>query len=285
MASVNLRLMDIIVLLSALSLIFTQDQITGAEAGFILAFASSISSDVNWFLVNLQTIELKGISLERTAEYRMLEHEESQSLNSNSHSRDDQECADTMCTVNGWPSHGALEVTELRARYGEDLPEILIDVSFSVAGGERIGIVGSTGGGKSTLAKAFFSFVDITRGKIEIDGRGETVPLAYPADCLLDISTIPLGLVRSKLGIIAQDPILLSGSLRLNLDLEGSYTDEQLYDALHRVQLIKRDTSSEDASISSSAIAVSSNNPDGRGQQNIFTNLDSEIKSGGEKWV
>jgi len=87
--------------------------------------------------------------------------------------------------------------------------------------------------------------------------------------------------VRSNLGIIAQDPILLSGSLRLNLDIEGTYTDEELYDALHQVQLLKRSpigSTSSNRSSHSDLTAV-----EDLGQVNIFSNLDSEIKSGGEK--
>ncbi|KAK1926921.1 P-loop containing nucleoside triphosphate hydrolase protein [Papiliotrema laurentii] len=115
---------------------------------------------------------------------------------------------------------------------------------------------------------------------------------------------MPLSQVRSKLGIIAQDPILLSGTLRLNLDIEGEYSDEQLYDALHQVQLLNRKTSSTDMDeqmdggagggdgvsssastlsngITSTTLVVEAGVMDG-GQANIFANLDSEIKTGGE---
>jgi ABC-type bacteriocin/lantibiotic exporter with double-glycine peptidase domain len=64
-------------------------------------------------------------------------------------------------------------VTGLAARYAPGTPEILHDVSFSCQSGERVGIVGASGGGKSTLAKALFSFVDVTAGKIEIDEKGK----------------------------------------------------------------------------------------------------------------
>lgn len=125
---------------------------------------------------------------------------------------------------------------------------------------------------------------------------------------VLDIANVPLGQVRSKLGIIAQDPILLSGTLRLNLDIEGRYSDDQLYEALHHVQLIERKTSpapSEDGqvdgvvassstSISSATIVAeaTSKGPasamlsvSARMEENvnIFENLDYEIKSGGDK--
>ena len=170
-----MSLLDVIVNLSALSLIITRPGITGAEAGFILAFASGISTNVTMVLGSLRTIELKGISLERTAEYRLLEHEDGQPFNNNSQWATDQEDLSLTPGLQGWPSKGALEVTNLGASYGRDFPDILQDVSFSVEGGQRVGIVGATGGGKSTLAKAFFSFVDITSGKIEIDGKGESI--------------------------------------------------------------------------------------------------------------
>lgn len=85
--------------------------------------------------------------------------------------------------------------------------------------------------------------------------------------------------VRSNLGIIAQDPILLSGTLRLNLDIEAKYTDQELYDALHQVQLIKRQASTASSASSESEETVVAEEE----QQNIFNNLESEIKSGGEK--
>ena len=171
----NLSILDVIVNISALSLILTRPNIRGAEAGFILAFASNISNSIMRVLGSIRTIELKGISLERTAEYRMLEHEDGQPFETNSQWEAEQEDVASAASLQGWPSKGALEVTSLRASYGMDLPDILQDVSFSVEGGQRVGIVGATGGGKSTLAKAFFSFVDITNGKIEIDGKGESI--------------------------------------------------------------------------------------------------------------
>jgi len=102
-----------------------------------------------------------------------------------------------------------------------------------------------------------------------------------------DIADVPLGQVRSNLGIIAQDPILLSGTLRHNLDLEGKYDDQALYDALRQVQLITSvdDPGSSSSTISDSGTTVVEPATPGGGvaPNNVFTNLDSEIKSGGEK--
>ena len=86
-------------------------------------------------------------------------------------------------------------------------------------------------------------------------------------------------MVRRKLGIIAQDPILFSGTLRLNLDIEGKYSDEELYDTLHQVGLLgdsDRQETVDDRSLSSTLV-------ENRKLHNVFVNLDSEIKAGGEK--
>ena len=168
-----MRLMDIVIMTTALGLIIATPGMTGGKAGFILIFASGITFSIQWMMMQLRTFELKGVSLERVAEYENLEVEDCNSLDPNNQyvpiirlNEDDGD--------EGWPSKGAIRVNNLCAKYGPDLPEILHNITFDVAGGERIGIVGATGGGKSTLAKAFFSFVDITRGKIEIDGKSES---------------------------------------------------------------------------------------------------------------
>ena len=155
---------------TTLFLILSRTHINGAAAGFMLVFAGSISNNVNWLMVNLRQFELKGISLERTTEYRRLPREDGATINDSlSHSDSDAE-GDELAD---WPSRGELHVKDLRVRYGPGMPDILQDVTFDVEGGQRIGIVGATGSGKSTLAKAFFSFVDVTNGSIEIDDKGE----------------------------------------------------------------------------------------------------------------
>lgn len=101
---------------------------------------------------------------------------------------------------------------------------------------------------------------------------------------------LPLGILRSRMGIIAQDPILLSGSLRLNLDIEGHYTDEELNEALRQVQLIGPEDDIDEAVSETSSVTVVGSD-DGQpskaaGRQspvNVFTNMDYEIESGGQK--
>jgi hypothetical protein len=114
----------------------------------------------------------------------------------------------------------------------------------------------------------------------------------FPAD-FPDIADIPLGILRSRMGIIAQDPVLLSGTLRLNLDLEGRYSDDDLLHALRQVQLIKPNEGvSKPASETSSITAIGDDDGPGKPQDtvqgessnvNVFLNLDHEIETGGQK--
>lgn len=161
--------------------------------------------------VTCGTFEVKGVGLERIAEYCSLERE----------TQNYQASRWLSCSWPGiysrhipcemakpWFNHCYQSQGKLWSN-----PDILHGVSFTVQSGQRVGIVGATGCGKSNLAKAFLSFVEITNGKIKNDGRGLFTQLIRVYWSRSDIENIPLGLVRSRLGIIAQDPILLSCSL------------------------------------------------------------------------
>jgi ABC-type multidrug transport system fused ATPase/permease subunit len=122
-----------------------------------------------------------------------------------------------------WPSKGVIEIENLRAGY-RDGPDVLKGVSISIKEKEKIGIVGRTGSGKSSLLVTLFRIIEPRGGKIIIDG--------------IDISTIGLEELRMTLGIIPQDPILFSGTLRHNLDPFSLYTDLQLWEAIEKVDLL-----------------------------------------------
>lgn len=166
-----MRFVDLAIVSSALGVVILRSDINGAAAGFILTFAGMITNRFRAVLLTLRLVETSGVNLERVAEFCALEIEEGCSLKDISGDADDEDPNDSVAP--GWPTDGRIEVQGLCARYGPDMPDILHGVTFSSEGGERIGIVGATGGGKSTLAKAFFSFVDLTAGSIKIDGRGE----------------------------------------------------------------------------------------------------------------
>jgi ABC-type multidrug transport system fused ATPase/permease subunit len=102
--------------------------------------------------------------------------------------------------------------------YRPGLPDVLRGATFHIGGGEKIGVCGRTGSGKSTLLQCLFRMVELRGGLITIDG--------------VDISTVPLPILRSRLAIIPQDPIFFTGTLRYNIDPNDEFTDAELRKAL-----------------------------------------------------
>lgn len=98
-----------------------------------------------------------------------------------------------------WPMSGQVQVEDLSISYSPELPHVLKSLTFSTSSAEKIGVVGRTGAGKSTLSLAFFRILPFANGKICIDG--------------VDISQIGLRDLRTRLTIIPQDPVLFSGTL------------------------------------------------------------------------
>ncbi|KAG1865922.1 ABC protein, partial [Suillus subalutaceus] len=135
-----------------------------------------------------------------------------------------------------WPEHGAVEFNDVKMAYRPGLPNVLRGISVKVRGGEKIGVVGRTGAGKSSLMLALFRIVELSSGSITIDG--------------VDISTIGLKDLRSKISIIPQDPLLFSGTMRSNLDPFSQHSDAELWDALQRSRLLDSSiTSTQPSSI------------------------------------
>jgi len=122
-----------------------------------------------------------------------------------------------------WPDRGCVEVKDLVIKYREDLDPVLRGISCSIKSGEKIGIVGRTGAGKTTLTSAIFRMVEAHSGSIVIDG--------------VDISQIGLDVLRSRLSVIPQDPVLFSGSIRMNLDPFETHSDSEIWQVLEQVHL------------------------------------------------
>ncbi|XP_062180151.1 ABC transporter C family member 10-like isoform X2 [Phragmites australis] len=124
-----------------------------------------------------------------------------------------------------WPQVGRVELRDLKIRYRQDSPLVLHGITCTFEGGDRIGIVGRTGSGKTTLIGALFRLVEPAGGKIIIDS--------------VDITTIGLHDLRSRLGIIPQDPTLFQGTIRYNLDPLGQFSDQQIWEVLDKCQLLE----------------------------------------------
>lgn len=126
-----------------------------------------------------------------------------------------------------WPEKGEIVFDNVEMRYRDGLPLVLKGLDMHVRGGERIGIVGRTGAGKSSIMSTLFRLVEISAGRITIDG--------------VDISTVGLGDLRRRLAIIPQDPTLFRGTVRSNLDPFGEHTDLELWSALRQADLVDAD--------------------------------------------
>lgn len=122
-----------------------------------------------------------------------------------------------------WPEEGKINFRDFQVRYRDGLDLVLDKISFDVKGGEKIGIVGRTGAGKSSLTLSLFRIIESAGGSITIDGQ--------------DISKLGLHALRSRLTIIPQDPVLFSGTLRLNLDPFDKYNDEEIWRSLEHAHL------------------------------------------------
>ncbi|XP_042754498.1 ABC transporter C family member 3 isoform X3 [Lactuca sativa] len=162
---------------------------------------------VLWTLTNLEN---KIISVERIFQYSSIPSEPPLVIESNR--PDDQ-----------WPSQGEVDIRHLQVRYAPHMPLVLRGLTCTFKGGMKTGIVGRTGSGKSTLIQTLFRLVDPAAGEILIDG--------------INISTIGLHDLRSKLSIIPQDPTMFEGSIRSNLDPLEEYTDDKIWEALDKCQL------------------------------------------------
>ncbi|XP_055836235.1 ABC transporter C family member 10-like [Solanum dulcamara] len=180
--------------------------LTGMAFSYGLTLNAALVLCVRWQCAVANSI----ISIERLEQYMRIPSEES-------------ELVQISHPLPGWPTRGKVEIRDLKVRYRTNAPLVLQCISCTFEGGQKIGVVGRTGSGKTTLISALFRLVEPTDGKIIID------------EC--DISTISLHALRSCIGIIPQDPTLFTGSVRYNLDPLSKYSDDQIWKVLDKCQL------------------------------------------------
>uniref|UniRef100_A0A8B9GKB3 ATP binding cassette subfamily C member 9 n=1 Tax=Amazona collaria TaxID=241587 RepID=A0A8B9GKB3_9PSIT len=186
----------------------------GPHSGFVglgLLYALTITNYLNWVVRNLADLEVQMGAVKKVHSFLNMESENYDGY------------LDPSQVPKDWPQEGEIKIENLCVRYENNLKPVLKHVKAYIKPGQKVGICGRTGSGKSSLSLAFFRMVDIFDGRIVIDG--------------IDISKLPLHTLRSRLSIILQDPILFSGSIRFNLDPECKCTDDRLWEALEIAQL------------------------------------------------
>ncbi|XP_012540485.1 multidrug resistance-associated protein 1 isoform X3 [Monomorium pharaonis] len=201
---------NLIIFFAALFTVLGRDTMSSGLVGLSVSYALQITQTLNWLVRMTSDVETNIVAVERIKEYGETTQEAPWKNTEYMPSKE-------------WPKHGRVDFKDFKVRYREGLDLVLNGLTFSVLGGEKIGIVGRTGAGKSSLTLALFRIIEAAHGKILIDD--------------IDISKLGLHDLRSRLTIIPQDPVLFSGTLRMNLDPFDCYSDEEVWRALEHAHL------------------------------------------------
>uniref|UniRef100_A0A8C3D4E9 ABC-type glutathione-S-conjugate transporter n=1 Tax=Cairina moschata TaxID=8855 RepID=A0A8C3D4E9_CAIMO len=199
-----------IVLFAALFATVGRNHLSPGTAGFSISYALQITGVLNWMVRSWTEIENNIVSVERVKEYSRTPKEAPWTLNGKLQGQ-------------VWLTEGRIEFRNYSLRYRPNLELALKCINLTINGKEKIGITGRTGAGKSTLAVGLLRLVEAAEGAILIDGQ--------------DIAQLGLHDLRTKITVIPQDPVLFSGTLRMNLDPLNQYTDADIWTALELTQL------------------------------------------------
>jgi ABC-type multidrug transport system fused ATPase/permease subunit len=186
-------------------------KIDAGAAGLAMTYAVTFTENVLWFVRLYSSNEQNMNSVERIKEYLDVDQEAALVVDDNR-------------PAANWPSRGGVEFIGYTTRYRSDFDPVLKNITFKILPGEKVGVVGRTGAGKSSLALALFRALEAEQGKILIDD--------------VDIGLIGLQDLRENIVMVPQDPTLFTGTIRTNLDPFGLFTDEEIFTALRGVQLV-----------------------------------------------
>ncbi|KAI9714511.1 MAG: hypothetical protein M1820_000472 [Bogoriella megaspora] len=209
---------NLLVLTVGVLVVTSRFSVNPSIGGLVLSYILSIVQMMQWTVRQLSEVENNMNATERIHFYgTQLEEEAPLKLGD---------------VRDSWPERGEIVFDDVKMRYREGLPLVLQGLSMHVAAGERIGIVGRTGAGKSSIMSTLFRLVELSGGSITIDG--------------VDISNVGLHDLRSRLAIIPQDPTLFRGTIRSNLDPFNEHTDLELWSALRQADLVSENSNIDD---------------------------------------
>ncbi|KAJ8014351.1 hypothetical protein DPEC_G00039330 [Dallia pectoralis] len=195
---------NLVVFFSALLAVISRDTLDSGLVGLSISYALNVTQTLNWLVRMTSELETNIIAVERISEYTELENE--------------ADWVSGKRPSEKWPEAGRLRFENYKVRYRPELELVLHGITCDIESTEKIGIVGRTGAGKSSLTNSLFRIIEAADGRILIDG--------------IDIAALGLHDLRSRLTIIPQDPILFSGTLRMNLDPFETFSDEDIWGVL-----------------------------------------------------
>uniref|UniRef100_A0A672NUW7 ABC-type glutathione-S-conjugate transporter n=1 Tax=Sinocyclocheilus grahami TaxID=75366 RepID=A0A672NUW7_SINGR len=208
---VNLELLgNGIVLAASILSVMAKGTLSPGMVGLAVSHSLQVTGFLSWIVRSWTDVENNIVSVERVKEYADTPKEAAWSIEGSS-------------LPPSWPQKGTIEFQDYGLQYRKGLELALKGISVHIKEREKIGIVGRTGAGKSSLALGIFRILEAAKGQIYIDG--------------INIAEIGLHDLRSRITIIPQDPVLFSGSLRMNLDPFDAYSDEEVWNALELAHL------------------------------------------------
>ena len=202
---------SLVSLFTGVFVVLSVGKVDAGAAGLALTYASTFTDNVLWFVRLYAQNEQNMNSVERIKEYLDVDQEAAPIKPDNRPPAD-------------WPQKGSIEYVDYTTRYRKDFDPVLRNLNLKIASCEKVGIVGRTGAGKSSLALSLFRALEAEKGKILIDD--------------VEIGEIGLQDLRESIVMVPQDPTLFSGTIRSNLDPFNLFSDEEIFTALRRVQLI-----------------------------------------------
>ncbi|XP_033887090.1 multidrug resistance-associated protein 1-like isoform X3 [Acipenser ruthenus] len=209
--AVNLEFLgNCIVLSAAIFSVMGKGILSPGIVGLSVSHALQVTGILSWIVRSWTDVENNIVSVERVKEYADTPKEAAWTLENSPLSP-------------AWPQTGTIELRGYGLQYRKGLEWALKDISIHIQEREKVGIVGRTGAGKSSLALGIFRILEAAKGEIYIDG--------------INIAEIGLHELRTRITIIPQDPVLFSGTLRMNLDPFDAYSDEEVWNSLELAHL------------------------------------------------
>ncbi|XP_036402430.1 canalicular multispecific organic anion transporter 1-like [Megalops cyprinoides] len=195
---------NLVVFFSALLAVLSRDTLNSGTVGLSISYSLNLTHTLGALVRMTSQLKTNIVAVERISEYAKIEKEAAWITEKH--------------PPEGWPDAGRLRLENYKVRYRPELDLVLHGLTCDIDSTEKIGIVGRTGAGKSSLTNCLFCIIEAAEGRILIDG--------------VDIATLGLHDLRSRLTIIPQDPVLFSGTLRMNLDPFEKFSDEDIWRVL-----------------------------------------------------